>query len=107
MSYTYRTVTSINGHLLQLRIDQPTNGLEIDLDYTDCNIDYVNVLDFMASSRPAQIIKSPSSVPEQTVSMKFDGWALPRSGVAFVWVTDAADEDEDEAAVLTSAATAP
>lgn len=85
VAYTYRTVTSINGHLLQLRVDQPTRGLTVELDYSDCGIDYVNVLDFIASSQATRISQTPTSLPGQSVSVDFDGWVFPRSGVAFVW----------------------
>lgn len=97
IAYTYRTITSANGPLLQLRIDQPTRGLSIELDYSDCGIAYVNVLDFIASSRKARVSKSPKTVPGKVVSVEFDGWVFPRSGVAFVWVLDGLAETASQA----------
>ncbi len=55
----------------------------------NCEIAYVNVLDFIASSRQAWIGKVTPKLPDKTVSVDFDGWAFPRSGVAFVWVLEA------------------
>lgn len=47
----------------------------------------MNVLDFIASSETTRVSKSPTTVPGKSVSVEFDGWVFPRSGVAFVWVT--------------------
>jgi hypothetical protein len=82
----YRTKLALLATLLQLRVDQPTKGLSVDLDYSDCGISYVNVLDFIASSQKTRVSQSPVTVPRKSVSVEFDGWVFPRSGVAFVWV---------------------
>jgi len=86
ITYTYRTVVPVRGHLLHLDLEQPTKGVDIELDYSDCGIEYVNVVDFIASSERTRVSQSPTSVPGQRVSVGFDGWVFPRSGVAFVWV---------------------
>jgi hypothetical protein len=86
VSYTYRTLTPIHGHLLQLRVDQPTKGLTVELDYSDCDLAYVNVLDFITGSRTATVTHSPKSLPNKMVAVDYVGWVFPRSGVAFVWV---------------------
>jgi hypothetical protein len=86
IAYTYRTITSTRGHLLQLRVDQPTKGLAVELDYSDCGIDCVNVLDYIAGSERTRVSIRSTSVPGKAVSVEFDGWVFPRSGVAFVWV---------------------
>lgn len=88
VTYTYRTVTPVHGHLLQLRVDQPTKGLTVELDYSDCGLAYVNVLDFLAGSRTVTVSQSPKSLPGGLVSVDYDGWVFPRSGVAFVWVQE-------------------
>lgn len=87
VAYTYRTVIPIDGHLLQLRVDQPTKGLSVDLDYTDAEVADVNVLDYITSSQRIRVSKSPLSVPKRSISIDFDGWVFPRSGIAFVWNT--------------------
>jgi hypothetical protein len=69
-------------------VDQPTKGLSVDLDYSDCGIAYGNVLDFIASSQKTRVSQSPKAVPGKNVSVEFDGWVFPRSGLAFVWVLD-------------------
>lgn len=86
VAYTYRTVVPVRGHLLYLELEQPTKGVDIELDYSDCGIEYVNVVDFIASSERTRVSQSPTTVPGQRVSVGFDGWVFPRSGVAFVWV---------------------
>ncbi|MBV9870348.1 MAG: hypothetical protein JO214_06970 [Frankiaceae bacterium] len=85
VAYTYKTLLATDGHLLQLRVDQPTNRLSVDLDYGDTEIELVNVLDFITSGDRARISRSAPSVPERTIEVDFDGWIFPRSGLAFVW----------------------
>lgn len=87
ISYTYRTVTARRGHLLYVDIEQPTRGMEVELDYGDCPIERVSVLDLIASSRATRVERTPETVPGKSVRVSFDGWAFPRSGVGFVWVT--------------------
>jgi len=89
VAYTYRTITPVNGHLLQLRVDQPTKGLSVELDYSDTDLVSVTVLDFIASSQRTRVAQSPPSLPGKVVAVDFDGWVFPRSGVAFVWSSDA------------------
>jgi hypothetical protein len=84
ISYTYRTITAERGHLLYIDIEQPTRGVEVALDYGDCDIEQVSVLDLIASSRTTRVERTPASVPGRSVSVSFDGWASPRSGVGFV-----------------------
>ncbi|HXC76150.1 MAG TPA: hypothetical protein VNU19_03785 [Candidatus Acidoferrum sp.] len=86
VAYAYRTLVSVDEHLLQLRVDQPTRGLSIELDYSDTDIDHINVLDFIASSERTRISRLPPAMPGKIVLIEFDGWVFPRSGVAFVWV---------------------
>ncbi|MFL6137381.1 MAG: hypothetical protein ACJ74O_06215 [Frankiaceae bacterium] len=88
IAYTYRTLTSQHGHLLHFDIEQPSRGVDFELDYSDCGIAYVNVLDFIASSRKTRVSQTPASVPGRAVAVQFDGWVFPRSGVAFVWVLE-------------------
>lgn len=87
ISYTYRTVTAERGHLLYVGIEQPTRGIEVELDYGDCDIERVSVMDLIASSRSTRTERTPTSVPGRSVRVSFDGWAFPRSGVGFVWVS--------------------
>jgi hypothetical protein len=88
ISYTYRALSPLHGHLLHFDIEQPTRGVDIELDYGGCGIAYVNVLDFIASARKTRVSQSPPGVPGRNVSVQFDGWVFPRSGVAFVWVLE-------------------
>jgi len=85
ISYTYRTLVAVDQHLLQLRVDQPTRGLSVELDYGNTNTEHVNVLDFIAGNEATRIVRSSVAVPEKVVSVEYDGWVFPRSGVAFVW----------------------
>lgn len=80
VAFTYRTVTEQRGNLLYIGIDQPTHGIDIELDYSDCGIERVSVLGFIASSQATRIERTPDSVTGQSVRVGFDGWALPRSG---------------------------
>lgn len=86
IAYTFCTITEQHGHLLYIDVEQPTRDIEIELDYGDCDIERVSVLDFIASSRTTRIERTPTSVPGKTVRAAFDDWAFPRSGIGFVWV---------------------
>jgi hypothetical protein len=87
ISYTYRSLVAERGHLLYIDIEQPTRGIEVELDYGDCNVERVTVLDLIASSQATRIERTPESVPGRSVRVSFDGWAFPRSGFGFVWVS--------------------
>ena len=85
VAYTYRTLLPASGHRLLLRVDQPTKGLSIELDYSDTELADVQIMDFISSSEKVRITRSPNEVPGRTIGLEFDGWAFPRSGVVFVW----------------------
>lgn len=86
VSYTQRVKLFKHGHLLHLDMEQPTRNVDIDLDYSDTDIDYINVLDFFVSSHKTRVEHMPPSVPERSIAVSHDGWVFQRSGVAFVWV---------------------
>jgi hypothetical protein len=86
VSYTQRVKLFKHGHLLHLDMEQPTRNVDIDLDYSDTDIDYINVLDFFVSSHKTRVEHMPPNVPERSISVSHDGWVFQRSGVAFVWV---------------------
>ncbi|WP_280410284.1 hypothetical protein [Nocardia brasiliensis] len=86
ISYTYRLQPAPQNRLLHLDVEQPSRGIDIELDYTDTDIAYVNMVDFIASSQKGIATRTPDTVPGRVVGLHFDGWAMPRSGVAFVWV---------------------
>lgn len=85
VGYTYRSVIAADGHRFRFRVDQPTKGLSVELDYSDTDLDDVAVLDYISSGDRTRISRSPAGVPAKTVTVEFDGWAFPRSGLAFVW----------------------
>lgn len=85
VSYTFRTLVSVASHVLNIDLEQPTRGVQVQLDYGDVDIAQVSVIDSIASSRRARIIRTPAEVPGRAVRIEFDGWAFPRSGVTFVW----------------------
>lgn len=89
IAYTYRTVVRQGGNMLNLSIEQPSKGLSVEMEWGDCGIAEMRLLDFIASSEKTWVTQSPTSVPPRTISLDFDGWVFPRSGVAFVWVLDA------------------
>jgi hypothetical protein len=88
ISYTYRVLVQRHGHLLYLDVSRPTKGLRIQFSYGNCGIRYVNVLDYVASSRQPQVSRLPATEPTPSVAIGFDGWVLPKAGVAFVWVLE-------------------
>ncbi|UVJ38048.1 hypothetical protein [Arthrobacter sp. CJ23] len=85
ISYTYKTITQRAGHLLHFDIDQPTKGMSVTPDYSDSDISRVSVLDLIASTKHAQIERTPVTVPGKFVTLSFDWRVFPRTGIAFVW----------------------
>ena len=53
---------------------------------TGCGLRHVNVLDYIASSQEAGLSRRPTLGPTPSIALRFDGWVLPKAGVAFVWV---------------------
>lgn len=88
VSYTYRALVPRRGHLLHLDMEAPTRNVAVQLDYSNTDIQYVNVLDFFVSSHKTRVEHMPPNVPEKSVQVAHDGWVFQRSGVAFVWVND-------------------
>ena len=88
IAYTYRTLVRQHGHLVYLDIAKPTRGLTVELDYADVDVATVTALDFIASAEQPHTLRSPKSVPGRSVTVQFDGWVFPKSGVAFVWMLE-------------------
>jgi hypothetical protein len=86
VAYTYRTLIRQQGHLLHLELRQPTRRVSVRVRYGGCGIEKLSVLDYFSSSRRTSVTPGPATLPEPSVSVDFDGWAFPRSGVALVWV---------------------
>ncbi|MGQ0572912.1 MAG: hypothetical protein ACT4RN_01765 [Pseudonocardia sp.] len=89
LAFTYRLMPPAHSRWLYVDVEQPTRGLDVELDYSDTTITQVNMLDFIASSQKSIITKTPPRVPGKTVGLEFDGWLMPKSGVVFVWTTEA------------------
>ena len=88
IGFTYRLQQAPHSRWMQFYVDQPTRGVDIELDYSDTDIAYVNMIDFIASSQKSIRSKTPDSVPDKKVGLRFDGWVMPHGGVAFVWVRE-------------------
>jgi hypothetical protein len=88
ISYTYRVLVQQHGHLLYLDFGAPCKGVDVDFTYGGCGIRHVNVLDFIAGSQPTRVSRSPKDTSPPTVSVRYDGWVFPKSGVAFAWVLE-------------------
>ena len=89
LSFVYRLMPAAHSRWLSIDIDQPTRGLDVELDYSDTTIEQVSMLDFIASSQKSVVTRTPPQVPGKTVGLGFDGWLMPKSGVIFVWTTAA------------------
>jgi len=105
LAFTYRLMPPAHSRWLSIDIDQPTRGLDVELDYSDTSIEQISMLDFIASSQKSVVTKTPPRVPGKTIGLGFDGWLLPKSGVIFVWTT-AADLQRSGLPLTEHAATA-
>lgn len=88
IAYTHRILVQRNGHLLHLDLSRPAKGLNVKFAYGDCGIRYVNVVDYIAGARQPYIAQLPPTDPTPSVELSYDGWVLPKGGVAFVWVLE-------------------
>lgn len=88
VSYTYRTLVQRNGHMLHLDLNRPTHGLTVNFAYARSGIRRVTPIAYLAAAEQPAIASLPATDPSPSVSVTFDGWVLPRGGVAFVWVLD-------------------
>jgi hypothetical protein len=67
----------------------PCKGVEVNLVYGDSGIRYMNVLGSIPGAESTRVVRSLDDAPSPTVEARYDGWAFPRSSVAFCWVLDA------------------
>lgn len=88
VSFTYRALVQQHGHMLHVDLTKPTKGLAVSLAYGGAGIRHVNVAAYVAAAKQPNISRRPSSDPSPSVSLTFDGWALPKAGVVFGWVLD-------------------
>lgn len=75
------------GHCLYFNIPRMCDSVRYDLDYSDCGIRYVNVLESLGGARRASIERIPGA-PDRVI-VESSEWLSPQAGVAFVWVFDA------------------
>jgi hypothetical protein len=88
VSFMYRALVQQHGHVLHVDLIKPTHGVTIGLSYGGSGIRYINMVDYIASATQPVISQTLATDPSPSVSVSFDGWVLPKAGVAFVWVLD-------------------
>jgi hypothetical protein len=77
LAYTYRTITDMYDGLLQLRVDQPSHGLTLSLDYGDTDIP---VFACSTSSPAAGPLESPAHRSlSRVTTIGFPGGPSPRA----------------------------
>ena len=97
----FRVVTPKWGHRLYFELPQPCRRLSLSIDYTNTDIAHLTISDTVATSRAAQITRSPAAVAGKVVSVDVPGWLLPKSGFSATWTRNAElprDESRREAA---------
>lgn len=97
----FRVVTPKWGHRLYFELPQPCRRLSLSIDYTNTDIAHLTISDTVATSRAAQITRSPAAVAGKVVSVDMPGWLLPKSGFSATWTLNAElprDESRREAA---------
>lgn len=85
VAYTYRTIANDLDGLLQLRVDQPTHGLAITLDYTEHTDRKPESPRLHRQRTQGKHQLLLPSLAERSATVEFDGWVLVNSGVAFTW----------------------
>ena len=85
----FRVVTPKWGHRLYFELPQPCRRLSLSIDYTNTDIAHLTISDTVATSRAAQITRSPAAVAGKVVSVDMPGWLLPKSGFSATWTLNA------------------
>lgn len=85
ISFSYRSRLPKYGHMVHFDIDRPTKGFELKVDYADAGITEMKLVDHISSTATARAPQLPDG---DSYVYAYDGWILPRAGVAFVWVLD-------------------
>ncbi|WP_430480504.1 hypothetical protein ACQZM9_08120 [Streptomyces sp. P11-1] len=88
VSYTFRVLVQQHGHVLHLDLAQPTENFTAELWYGDCGIRHVSALDYLSGPRKPRYSRLEASAPTPHLEVAYDGWTLPKGGVAFVWVLE-------------------
>ena len=88
LSFTYRSRLRRDGHMVHFDIDRPTKGFELELHYQDAGVSKMKLVDFISSTRRARVSEAPDVAGVKKYTMSYDGWVLPRAGVAFVWILE-------------------
>lgn len=88
VSFIYRVRVPQSGHLVYFDVDRPTRGIDMHVNYQDVGIARLRVVDHLSSSTKARVTRSPADSGTRSVTVGYDGWVLPRAGVAFVWTLD-------------------
>jgi hypothetical protein len=88
LSFTYRSRLPQSGHLLHIDIDRPTRGLSVEFDYTKAGITRLKTIDYLSSGRQARVSDYPAATGTQVVTVGYDGWIMPKAGLAFVWTLE-------------------
>lgn len=88
VSFMYRALVQQHSHTVNVDLIKPTHNVSIELNYGGAGIRYVSAHDYIASSMRPSISKTLPTDPSPSVALTFDGWVLPKAGVAFVWVLD-------------------
>lgn len=86
--FTYLALLQQHGHLFHLDFSRPTKDVRVHFAYRGCGIRHVNLLDYIASSLDTALSRLPASGPTPSIAVRFDGWALPKAGIGFVWVLE-------------------
>lgn len=97
----FRVVTPKWGHRLYFELPQPCRRLSLSIDYTNTDIAHLTISDTVATSRAAQITRSPAAVAGKVIAVDMPGWLLPKSGFSATWTLNAElprDESRREAA---------
>lgn len=92
----FRTVTPTWGHRLFFELPQPARNFDLTLDFTNTSIATMGVTDTVATTKPAQVARTPESTPGRAISVETRGWLMPKAGFTFTWTLDAELPRSDE-----------
>ena len=80
--------------MVHFDVDRPVKGFSLDISYQDAGISRVKLVDYLSSTHSTRVAELPDITGDTTYHVGYDGWVLPRAGVAFVWILE--DESLDK-----------
>ena len=73
------------GHLYYATIKNPTHNVSMEFEFSQADVEYVNVVDFFVSARSPSIRYIPTPEDFYKIEVELGEWVFPKGGAVFIW----------------------